>query len=244
MSTKRTTKQIKRRANQLRPLRITRHYIDSAAGSVLIEMGQTRVLCNASFVNELPRWRKESGLGWVTAEYSMLPAATSPRKPRSRTGHTDGRGMEIQRLVGRVLRAVIDFKKLGPNTIYLDCDVLQADGGTRTAAINGCYMALVDAVRYGLKEGFITENPIKAAVAAVSVGIVKGRVALDLDYELDSNADVDMNVAMTDDGRFIEIQGTAEQSPYTTEELDKMLTFAKKGIKKILAEQKKALGNK
>jgi len=163
MSTKRTTAQTKRRANQLRSLRITRHYIDNAAGSVLIEMGQTRVLCNASFVNELPRWREESGLGWVTAEYSMLPAATSPRKPRSRTGHTDGRGMEIQRLVGRVLRAVVDFEKLGPNTIYFDCDVLQADGGTRTAAINGCYVALVDAVRYGLKEGFITENPIKSA---------------------------------------------------------------------------------
>jgi len=234
-------KKTKRRADQLRVLRFKRNFIESAAGSVLIEMGKTQVLCNGSFVNEVPGWRQESGLGWLTAEYCMLPAASTPRKPRSRTGHTDGRGTEIQRLVGRVLRAVVDFKKLGENTIYLDCDVLQADGGTRTAAINGSYVALVDAVRYGLKEKYLDENPLTGMVAAVSVGMVKGKAVLDLDYELDSTADVDMNVAMTGDGRFIEIQGTSEQVPYTYEELEKMLGLARKGIKKILSEQKRCL---
>ena len=234
----------KRRADQLRPLRFRRGFVDTAAGSVLVEMGRTRVLCNASVVTEIPRWREGSGLGWVTAEYSMLPAAATPRKPRSRTGHTDGRGTEIQRLVGRVLRAVVDMEKLGRNTIYLDCDVLQADGGTRTAAINGAYVALVDAVRYARKGKMIDDNPIKEAVGAVSVGMVKGKAVLDLDYELDSGAEVDLNVAMTGDGRFVEIQGTAEQVPFSEEELGKMLALARRGINKILRKQKCCLGIK
>jgi len=212
-----------------------------AAGSVLIEMGRTRVLCTASFEDSVPKWRQDSGLGWVTAEYTMLPGATSPRKPRSRTGHTDGRGTEIQRVVGRVLRSVVDFEKLGSNTINLDCDVLQADGGTRTAAINGSYVALVDAVRYGMKQGFIEENPITAAVAAVSTGIIKGKAVLDLDYDWDSQAEVDMNVAMTDKGEYVEIQGTGEQNTFSGEQLQKLLKLANKGIKEILALQKKSL---
>jgi ribonuclease PH len=231
----------KRRANELRPIRIARNYIETASGSALIEMGRTRVLCTASFVPELPRWRQESGLGWVTAEYSMLPASTYPRRSRSRFGHTDGRGTEIQRLIGRVLRAVVDFEKLGPNTIYLDCDVLRADGGTRTAAINGSFVALVDALRFGLKEDWIQENPLTAAVAAVSVGLVKGKPVLDLDYELDSQADVDMNIAMTDKAEFIEVQGCAEQGAFSQEQLDKMLRQARRGIKQIIARQKKCL---
>ncbi|MBN1764725.1 MAG: ribonuclease PH [Sedimentisphaerales bacterium] len=222
-------------------MKITRNFIECAHGAVLIQMGRTRVLCCASLVAELPRWRQEAELGWVTAEYSMLPASTSPRKPRSRAGHTDGRGTEIQRLVGRVLRSVVDFKKLGPNTIYLDCDVLQADGGTRTAAINGSFVALMDAVRYGIKQGVISENPVTNMVGAVSVGMVKGKPVLDLDYQLDSQAQVDMNIAMTEDGRFIEVQGTAEQEPFTNDQLDKMLSLARSGIKIIIKEQKKCL---
>jgi len=231
----------RRRVDQLRVVRITRGFTDYAAGAVLYESGRTRVLCTASFVDELPKWRRESELGWVTAEYSMLPSSTVGRKSRSRSGHTDGRGTEIQRLIGRVMRAVVDFEKLGANTIYLDCDVLQADGGTRTAAINGCFIAMVDAVRYGLKEKLISEDPIKSAVAAVSVGLINDKAVLDLDYEQDFKAQVDMNVAMTDDGRFIELQGTGENSTFSDEQLKKMLSLAKRGIKKILAEQKKSL---
>jgi ribonuclease PH len=231
----------KRRVNELRPIRITRKFIETASGSALMEMGRTRVLCTASFVPEIPRWRQESGLGWVTAEYNMLPASTNPRRSRSRFGHTDGRGTEIQRLIGRVLRTTIDFEKLGPNTIYLDCDVLQADGGTRTAAINGSFVALVDAIRYGLKEGWIQENPLTGAVAAVSVGIVKGKPVLDLDYELDCQAEVDMNIAMSDKDEFVEIQGCGEQGTFSQEQLDKMLRLAKRSIKKIIELQKKTL---
>ena len=230
-----------RRADQLRPVKITRRFTDTAAGSVLIEMGQTRVLCTASWDTSLPAWRKDSGLGWVTAEYSMLPGATSPRKRRSQNGHTDSRGTEIQRLIGRVLRAAVDFEKLGPNTIQLDCDVLQADGGTRTAAINGSYIALMDAVRHGLKNKFMTESPVVSAVAAISVGMVDGRARLDLDYELDSNADVDMNVAMNGRGDFIEIQGTGEGRPFSAAHLEKMLGLARRGIKQILSLQTEAL---
>jgi len=230
-----------RRATELREMRFRRRFTDNPAGSVLVEMGRTRVLCTASFVEDVPRWRKSSGLGWVTAEYSMLPGSTNPRKMRERLGHTDSRGTEIQRMVGRVLRSVVDLAKLGENTIYLDCDVLQADGGTRTAAINGGYVALVDAVRYGLKQKIISENPIEQAVAAVSVGIVKARVVLDLDYEMDSQAQVDMNVAMTEAGEYVELQGTAEQQTFSSEQLDKMLKLAQRGIKQILAAQKKCL---
>lgn len=234
-------KQIKRRANELRDIRITRGFTEYPAGSVLMEMGSTRVLCTASIEAEQPKWRRESDLGWVTAEYSMLPGAAPQRKPRSRQGHTDNRGLEIQRLVGRVLRGVVDMAKLGPNTITLDCDVLQADGGTRVAAISGGYVALVDAVRWGMRRGLIEEDPIREAVAAVSVGVVGGKVRLDLDYELDSTADVDMNVAMTQSGNYVELQGTGEESSFSEEELQKMLGAARRGIKQILAAQAKAL---
>jgi len=230
-----------RRANQLRPIRIHRRFIETAHGSCLIEMGRTRVLCTACILPEVPPWRKESGLGWLTAEYSMLPASTSPRKSRPKQGHTDSRGSEIQRLIGRVLRSVIDFEKLGPNTICLDCDVLQADGGTRTAAINGSYIALMDAVRSARKSGILKASPLTGSVAAVSVGIVEGKPRLDLDYELDSRAEVDMNIAMTGDGRFVEIQGTGENTAFDGRELQKMLNLARKGIRQILAAQKKAL---
>lgn len=231
---------MKKRSNQLRPLKFKRNFIETAAGSTLVEMGKTRVLCTASFETDLPPWRVESGLGWVTAEYDMLPASTSPRKAR-KTGRPDSRSLEIQRLVGRVLRAVVDFEKLGPNAICLDCHVLQADGGTRTAAINGSFVALYDAVRQGLKEKRITENPINDFVAAVSVGICFGKPVLDLDYELDSTAEVDMNIAMTGDGRFVEIQGTAEQQPFDNDRLSQMLLLAQKGIKHIITEQKRIL---
>lgn len=235
---------VKRRSSQLRPIRITRRFTETTAGSVLIEMGQTRVLCTASLENSLPHWRKESGLGWVTAEYNMLPGSTSPRKPRPKAGKTDSRATEIQRLIGRVLRSVVDFKKLGPNAIYLDCDVLQADGGTRTAAINGAYLALVDAVKLGIKDKRIAENPITGFVGAVSVGLINHQVILDLDYELDSRADVDLNVAMTDAGDFVELQGTGEQTTFSHEQLNKMLSLAQRGIKKIITLQKKALPRK
>ena len=232
---------VKRRADELRVMRVTRGFTDCAAGSVLMEMGQTRVLCTASIANELPRWRKESGLGWVTAEYNMLPSSTSPRKPRSKSGHTDGRGTEIQRIIGRVIRSVVDFEKLGENTITLDCEVLQADGGTRTAAINGSWIALYDAIRFGIKQKYLRENPLKGAVAAVSMGKVNGRVVLDLDYEMDSQADVDLMVAMTDRGEIVEIQGTGEQAGFSEKELLKMLRLAKLGTGKILALQQRSL---
>jgi len=236
--------QSRRRVGQLRPIRIQRGFTDLAAGSVLIEMGRTQVLCTASFEAGVPRWREGSGRGWVTAEYSMLPGSTSPRKARSRAGHTDSRGSEIQRMVGRVLRAVVDVARLGENTIYLDCDVLQADGGTRTAAVNGCYTALVDSVQCKLDEGSISDNPLTGAAAAVSVGIVEGKAVLDLDYDLDHRAEVDMNIAMTDKGEFIELQGTAEQGTFTEEQLSAMLQLARQGIKKILRLQKQSLKTK
>ncbi len=226
----------KRRVNQLREIKITRGFTDVSAGSVLFEMGRTRVLCTASFEQGVPGWRKDSGKGWVTAEYNMLPGSTSPRKGRTKIGIADSRGTEIQRLIGRVLRSVVDFEKLGENTIYIDCDVLQADGGTRTASINGGYVALVEAVKKALKDGILTENPIIGAVGAVSVGVVDGKVVLDLDYELDSRAEVDMNLAMTDKGRFVELQGTGEQGTFSREELDKMLDLGGKGIRQILTE--------
>jgi len=230
-----------RRGNELRPLRIRRRFTQAAPGSVLIEMGRTVVLCTASLEAEVPSWRQASGLGWLTAEYSMLPGATSPRRPRSRAGHTDSRGTEIQRLIGRVLRAAVDFTRLGPFTITIDCDVLQADGGTRTAAINGGFVALVDAVRWGRRQGWLKGNPIRAAVAAVSVGLVQGRVVLDLDYAQDSQAEVDLNVAMTDGGDFVEVQGTGEQATFSEAQLRRMLAAGRRGTAQILAAQRRAL---
>ena len=235
---------MKRNANELRKIKFTRGYTEFSAGSVLVEMGKTRVLCTASLENSVPKWREGSGLGWVTAEYSMLPSSTLQRKQRPRSGHTDSRGTEIQRLIGRVLRSAIDYAKLGENTITIDCDVIQADGGTRTAAINGGYVALVDAVNFGIKNKLIAENPIINAVAAVSVGICSGKPTLDLDYVLDSSADVDLNIAMNEKGEFIEIQGTGEQITFSRDQLDKMLNLGTKGIKSIIAEQKVALAKR
>jgi ribonuclease PH len=226
----------------LRPVTITRHWLDHAAGSVLVEFGRTRVLCAASASEGVPRWRKGSGLGWVTAEYAMLPAATNTRSDReSVRGRIGGRTHEISRLIGRSLRAVIDYKTLGENTIVLDCDVLQADGGTRTAAITGAYVALADAVSHLRSQGSLTGEPLKDSVAAVSVGIVDGAARLDLHYDDDVRAETDMNVVMTGDGRFVEVQGTAEGAPFDRAELDTLLGLAERGCAELTRLQQQAL---
>ncbi len=234
----------KRPAKQCRPLRITRKFTDTPAGSVLIEMGQTRVLCTASLEPSVPKWREGSGLGWVTAEYNMLPGSTSPRKPRPKTGITDSRGTEIQRLVGRSLRSAVDLKKLGEVSIVIDCDVLQADGGTRTAAINGGFIALMDAIKYGKKQKFIQDDPILHHIGAMSVGIVHGKVCVDLDYELDSQADVDFNVVMTESGQYIELQGTGEETTFSPDQLNDLLLAAKRAIRQMVKYQKVSLTKK
>lgn len=235
-----------RQPNQLRPIRITRQYTRYAEGSVLIECGNTRVLCTASVEEKVPPFRKGSGAGWVTAEYGMLPRATHTRGDREAAkGKQSGRTQEIQRLIGRSLRAVFDLTALGERTITLDCDVLQADGGTRTAAITGAYVAAQDAVAYLLQQGCIAQNPIREAVAAISVGIVHDQVLLDLEYAEDSNCSTDMNVVMAgragDALRFIEIQGTAEETPYTRQQLDAMLQLAQQGIAELQQLQQAAL---
>lgn len=229
-----------RKPNELRKVEIVRGFTDSAPGSVLIRMGRTHVLCTACWETSVPEWRKGSGLGWVTAEYDMLPGSTGARKPRSRS-RVDGRTHEIQRLVGRALRAVVDVEALGENTIQLDCDVLQADGGTRTASITGAYVALVDAVRVARRNKWITRQPVRQAVAAVSVGRVKGRRLLDLNYEEDAAADVDMNVVMTQDGRFVEVQGTAEKETFDERELARLVAMARDGIENLLRLQARSL---
>ena len=227
----------------LRHVTITRHWLDHAAGSVLVEFGRTRVLCAASATEGVPRWRKGSGLGWVTAEYAMLPAATNTRSDReSVRGRIGGRTHEISRLIGRSLRAVIDYQALGENTIVLDCDVLQADGGTRTAAITGAYVAAFDAVAWLLAKGKIERSPIRDAVAAVSVGIVAGTPLLDLEYVEDAACDTDMNVVMTASGGFVELQGTAEGATFSRLEMDALLALAAKGIGELVAAQRQALG--
>jgi len=229
--------------DDLRPVRITRGFTKMPEGSVLIEVGETRVLCTASVEEKVPPFQKGSGKGWVTAEYAMLPRATPVRNQREATkGKISGRTMEIQRLIGRALRSIVDLNKLGERTIWLDCDVLQADGGTRTASITGAYVALVDAVQRLLQSGVIKQNPLLDSLAAVSVGKVNGEVVLDLCYEEDSNAEVDMNVIMTGAGKFVEIQGTAEEVPFDREELDWFLLLAEKGIKELMAKQTAALG--
>jgi len=228
--------------DQLRPVTITRNWLDHAAGSVLVEFGRTRVLCVASASEGVPRWRKGSGLGWVTAEYAMLPGATNTRTDReSVRGRIGGRTHEISRLVGRSLRAIIDYKALGENTIVLDCDVLQADGGTRTAAITGAYVALADAVSHLRSTGALTGEPLSGSVAAVSVGIVDGTPRLDLHYDDDVRAETDMNVVMTGSGSFVEVQGTAEGAPFDRAELDALLTLAAKGCADLTQLQKEAL---
>ena len=231
-----------RPVNALRPVRITRGYTVHAEGSVLIEFGATRVLCTASVEEKVPPHKRGSGEGWVTAEYGMLPRATHTRSDREAArGKQSGRTQEIQRLIGRSMRAVFDLKKLGERTIQLDCDVLQADGGTRTAAITGAFVAAQDAVNGLLAAGKITESPIKASVAAISVGIVKGTPLLDLEYTEDSACDTDMNVVMTGAGHFVEVQGTAEGAAFSRSEMDALLTLAEKGIAELMVLQQKAL---
>jgi ribonuclease PH len=231
-----------RAADELRPITISRRWLDHAAGSALVEFGRTRVLCAASASTGVPRWRKESGLGWVTAEYAMLPSSTHTRTDReSVRGRIGGRTHEISRLIGRSLRAIIDYRALGENTITLDCDVLQADGGTRTAAITGAYVALADAVAHLRERGALSGEPLTGSVAAVSVGIVDGESRLDLPYEEDVRAETDMNVVMTGDGQFVEVQGTAEGKPFDREELDALLGLAVKGCADLTAIQRNAL---
>ncbi|MBS2965808.1 ribonuclease PH [Actinocrinis puniceicyclus] len=234
-----------RRPDQLRPITIRRDWLDHAEGSVLVEFGRTRVLCAASVTEGVPRWRKGSGLGWVTAEYAMLPRATHERSDReSVKGRIGGRTHEISRLVGRAIRAVVDYKALGENTIVLDCDVLQADGGTRTAAITGAYVALADAVSWLKKNGSLRagKEPLTGSVAAVSVGIIGGVPMLDLCYEEDVRAETDMNVVCTGDGRFVEVQGTAEGAPFDRAELTELLDLATAGCAELTAVQRQALG--
>ncbi len=231
-----------RAANALRPVRITRHYTMHAEGSVLIEFGNTKVLCTASVEERVPPHKRGSGEGWVTAEYGMLPRATHSRSDREAArGKQSGRTQEIQRLIGRSLRAVFDLKKLGERTIQLDCDVIQADGGTRTAAITGAFVAAQDAVNGLLAAGKIPETPITAAVAAISVGIVQGTPLLDLEYTEDSACDTAMHVVLTGAGHFVEVQGTAEGVAFTRAEMDQLLALAEKGITELMALQHDAL---
>lgn len=231
-----------RALDQLRSIRITRGFTSNPAGSVLVEFGNTRVMCTASVEEGVPRFKRDSGEGWLTAEYSMLPAATHERMPReSMRGKVKGRTHEISRLVGRSLRAAVDLSQLGENTIQLDCDVLQADGGTRTAAITGAYVALADAIAVLKERGVVPGEPLRAPVAAVSVGVIDGHVCLDLPYEEDSRAEVDMNVVMTEEGRFVEIQGTGEHAEFDREQLNELLDVATKGCQELIAAQKAAL---
>lgn len=241
-STPQTTRADGRAANQLREVKITRNWLDHAEGSVLVEFGMTRVLIAASVTEGVPRWRKGSGLGWVTAEYAMLPRATNTRNDReSIKGRVGGRTHEISRLIGRALRSVVDYKALGENTIVIDCDVLQADGGTRTAAITGAYVALADAVSWLRERKLLAGEPLTGSVAAISVGIVKGQAVLDLPYEEDSTAEVDLNVVCTGDGNFVEVQGTAEGAPFDRAQLDAMLDLAVAGCAELTQLQKAAL---
>ena len=231
-----------RTADELRPVTLSRHYTRHAEGSVLVEFGHTKVLCNATFEDKVPSFLKGSGLGWITAEYGMLPRSTGQRMRREASQNRQGgRTMEIQRLIGRSLRAVIDTRLLGENTVFIDCDVIQADGGTRTASITGAYVALVDAVRFALKNELIKSDPIIAQVASVSVGIVDEVAVLDLDYAEDSKAQTDMNVVMNNNDDFIEIQGNAEGHPFNSEELNNMLALARGGVQQLIRIQEKAL---
>ena len=229
--------------DQLRPVRLTRHYTRHAEGSVLVEFGDTRVLCTASIEDKVPGFLKGKGQGWLTAEYGMLPRATHTRSDREAArGKQSGRTLEIQRLIGRSLRAVVDLGALGERTLQIDCDVLQADGGTRTASITGAWVAVHDAIGTLLARGALAASPIREAVAAVSVGIVAGQPVLDLDYEEDSSCDTDMNVVITGSGGFVEIQGTAEGAPFSRGEVDTLLELARHGVSQLVAAQRAALG--
>jgi ribonuclease PH len=229
-----------RQPGDLRPVEIVRRFTEAAPGSVLIRAGGTHVFCTATIDEEVPEWRAASGLGWVTAEYDMLPGSSADRRSRNRT-KVDGRTQEIQRLIGRSLRTVVDFAKLGPRTIYLDCDVLQADGGTRTAAVTGAYVALFDAVVHGAARGLWGEGVLTGGVAAVSVGIVGGHALLDLDYREDVSAEVDCNLVMTNRGQWVEVQATGERTTMSDEQLAAMLSLGRNGIERLLDLQHEAL---
>ena len=231
-----------RTSDQLRPVSFERHWSEHAEGSTLVSFGKTKVLCTASFTPGVPRWLKDSGTGWVTAEYAMLPRATTTRNQReSVKGKLGGRTQEISRLIGRSLRAVVDMSVLGENSIVIDCDVLQADGGTRTAAITGAYVALADALSWAKSEGHISTDPLIDSVAAVSVGIIDGEPRLDLHYDDDVRAETDMNVVMTGGGNFVEVQGTAEGEPFDRGLLDELLNLAAAGIADLTRQQKVSL---
>jgi ribonuclease PH len=229
-----------RKADELRKLKMTRNYLKSAEGSVLIEMGDTKVICTATVENSVPPFLRGKGTGWVTAEYAMLPRSSSQRIQRERS-KVGGRTHEIQRLIGRSLRSVVDMSALGERSVLIDCDVVQADGGTRTASITGAYVALVDALRYMKKIGLIVTIPVKDYLAAISVGIVGGKPLLDLCYVEDSEAEVDMNLVMTGMGKIVEVQGTAEGEPFSLDELGKLIALGKKGIKTLVNKQKELL---
>jgi len=232
-----------RAPNQLRQIDIIRHYTKHAEGSVLVKFGDTHVLCTASIDEKVPQFLRGKGQGWVTAEYGMLPRSTGSRMQREAAqGKQSGRTQEIQRLIGRSLRAIIDLKKLGERSIQIDCDVIQADGGTRTASITGAYVALHDAVSHLLNNKLISESPLRDAVAAISVGVYQGQPVLDLDYIEDSDCDTDMNIVMTASGGFVEIQGTAEGTPFARNDMDDMLDLAQAGISELIAKQKAVLG--
>jgi ribonuclease PH len=232
-----------RKPDELRPVRIERRYTKHAEGSVLVQFGDTRVLCTASVEERVPPFLKESGRGWVTAEYGMLPRSTNTRTEREAArGKQTGRTQEIQRLIGRSLRAVVDLTALGPRTVHLDCDVLQADGGTRTAAITGSFVALHDALDWLRDRGLLRERPVRDLVAAVSVGIHQGAPVLDLDYAEDAASGCDMNVVMTGAGNFVEVQGTAEGETFGRAQLDQLLALAERGIRELIAHQRSALG--
>jgi len=230
-----------RKPDQLREVIIQRGFTASAPGSVLIKTGSTHVLCTAAVEDKVPEWREKSGLGWVTAEYDMLPASTGQRRPRNRGGKIDGRVQEIQRLIGRSMRAIVDLKKLGRRSIWIDCDVLQADGGTRTASITGAYVALMDAIEDLRRRKKLRSSPLIDSVAAVSVGLVDGRPLLDLNYVEDRDADVDFNVIQTGRGRFVEVQGAGEESTFTRADMDRMLALAEKGIAQLQEHQQRSL---
>ena len=231
-----------RSANQLRDITITRNYTKHAEGSVLVVFGDTKVLCNASVEKSVPRFLKGSGKGWITAEYGMLPRSTNTRMDREASrGKQSGRSLEIQRLIGRSLRAAIDLTRLGEHTIKIDCDVLQADGGTRTASITGGCVAMMDAINHMIANKMLSTNPVKQLIASVSVGIFKGHAVLDLDYDEDSNAETDMNIVMTESGGFIEVQGTGEDGDFSHDQLLEMLALGKSGIEELVAKQKQAL---
>lgn len=236
------TRSYGRTAAEMRPIDFQRGFTKHAPGSVLASFGDTRVLCTASYNDGVPPFLQGKGRGWLTAEYSMLPSSTHSRKPRDRAGKLDGRGVEIQRLIGRALRGVMDLSLFGERTIWLDCDVLQADGGTRTAAITGAFVAAHDAVSWLMGQGKLTASPIRDFVAAVSVGVVQGTPLLDLEYVEDVACDTDMNIVMTGAGGFVEVQGTAEGAPFTRAELDSLLALADQGIRQLVAAQRQALG--